>query len=75
MVNREWDTLWVEGRFDFPTFRLGLLVFCVIYAQVYVGIHYPLDVIGGAIIGIIIGSITGKFFARRFGFHAIPLSQ
>ena len=27
MVNREWDTLWVEGRFDFPTFRLGLLVF------------------------------------------------
>ena len=49
--------------------------FCVIYAQVYVGIHYPLDVIGGAIIGIIIGSITGKFFARRFGFHAIPLSQ
>jgi membrane-associated phospholipid phosphatase len=49
--------------------------FSVIYAQVYVGIHYPLDVLGGAVIGMIIGTITGNFFTRRFGFHAIPLSR
>ncbi len=40
--------------------------FAVIYAQVYVGIHYPLDVLSGAVIGILIGMITGKFFIRQF---------
>jgi membrane-associated phospholipid phosphatase len=34
----------------------------IAYAQVYVGVHYPVDVMGGAIIGIIIGIITGGFF-------------
>lgn len=28
-------------------------------AQVYVGLHYPLDILGGAILGIIIGSSMG----------------
>jgi undecaprenyl-diphosphatase len=30
----------------------------ICYAQVYVGVHYPLDVIVGAILGYIIGSIV-----------------
>lgn len=37
---------------------LFLWAFGVAYAQVYVGVHYPLDVLGGAILGIIIGSLT-----------------
>jgi undecaprenyl-diphosphatase len=39
-----------------PTLVIWAAVIC--YAQVYVGVHYPLDVIGGAIIGILIGKFT-----------------
>lgn len=37
------------------------------YGQVYVGVHYPLDIIGGAILGSSIGSITASTFNRRIG--------
>jgi len=39
----------------------------VAYGQVYVGIHYPLDVLGGAIIGSFIGIMTASIFNRRVG--------
>jgi Membrane-associated phospholipid phosphatase len=32
------------------------------FAQVYVGVHYPLDVLSGALLGTIIGCITGNVF-------------
>ena len=38
------------------------------YAQVYVGIHYPLDVIGGALLGLLFGVLTGTIFNKRYGF-------
>jgi undecaprenyl-diphosphatase len=38
------------------------------YAQVYVGVHYPFDVAGGATIGIAFGWLLGSFFNKRFGF-------
>lgn len=41
---------------------------CIAFAQVYVGIHYPTDVLAGALLGIIFGSIIGVFFNKRFGF-------
>ena len=37
------------------------------YAQVYVGVHYPFDVLGGALVGISIGLIMASFFNKRFG--------
>jgi undecaprenyl-diphosphatase len=39
----------------------------VCYAQVYVGVHYPLDVFAGGLLGTLIGAATGKAFNRRFG--------
>jgi membrane-associated phospholipid phosphatase len=36
----------------------------VSYSQVYVGVHYPLDVTCGALLGIITGCLTGKSFNR-----------
>ncbi|QES88167.1 phosphatase PAP2 family protein [Rhizosphaericola mali] len=36
-------------------------------AQVYVGVHYPGDVIGGAILGYGIGWLTSKVFIQKFG--------
>ena len=38
------------------------------YAQVYVGVHYPFDILGGAIIGLLFGWLLGVFFNKRFGF-------
>jgi len=41
--------------------------FIISYAQVYVGVHYPLDVICGGLIGILIGYLCGKLFNRNYG--------
>lgn len=37
----------------------------VSYAQVYVGVHYPFDVLAGAVVGMILGTVTGRFFNQR----------
>ena len=36
------------------------------YAQIYVGVHYPTDIAGGAILGIIFGSATSFLFNKYF---------
>lgn len=40
----------------------------IAYAQVYVGVHYPLDVLAGALLGLIFGTTTGYLFNKQFGF-------
>jgi membrane-associated phospholipid phosphatase len=44
-----------------------LWAFAISYAQVYVGVHYPLDVIAGTGIGLLIGYLTGRLFNKNFG--------
>ncbi len=44
-------------------FFLWAAVIC--YSQVYVGVHYPLDVVGGALLGMLAGLLSGGFFQRR----------
>ncbi len=39
-----------------------LWAFSICYAQVYVGVHYPIDVIGGAFVGICIAIFTAQIF-------------
>ncbi len=64
------------AAFFFVTFRhrlkswawVGLLwAASIAYAQVYVGVHYPLDVICGAMLGLAFGISAGTFFNKRFG--------
>ncbi|HEV7780839.1 MAG TPA: phosphatase PAP2 family protein [Chitinophagaceae bacterium] len=40
----------------------------IAFAQVYIGVHFPLDVIAGALLGTAFGIATGTFFNKRFGF-------
>jgi membrane-associated phospholipid phosphatase len=40
----------------------------IAYAQVYVGVHYPLDVLAGSLLGLIFGTFTGTLFNKRYGF-------
>lgn len=39
------------------------------FAQVYVGVHYPIDITCGAIIGICIGYLSGKAFNRQYSLY------
>ena len=39
----------------------------VCFAQIYVGVHYPSDIIGGALFGILVGNIVGKYYNRKNG--------
>ncbi|RYY18380.1 MAG: phosphatase PAP2 family protein, partial [Sphingobacteriaceae bacterium] len=38
----------------------------IAYAQVYVGVHYPLDVLAGAALGTLIGWLYGLIYYRYF---------
>ncbi|WP_423149403.1 phosphatase PAP2 family protein [Rubrolithibacter danxiaensis] len=56
-----------------PLLPLALLwAFCISFAQVYVGVHYPVDVTTGAIIGSIIGYITGTIYLNFYSHKTWP---
>ncbi|MDE1192254.1 MAG: phosphatase PAP2 family protein [Arachidicoccus sp.] len=38
----------------------------ICYAQVYVGVHYPFDVLGGAVLGSFIGFVTSFIYLKFF---------
>ncbi len=46
---------------------LFLWAFIISYTQVYVGIHFPADVIGGALAGLLIGYLPATFFNKEIG--------
>lgn len=48
---KKWHWLWVWAAL-------------ICYAQIYVGKHYPLDIIGGAVFGFLTGSLLAKIFER-----------
>ena len=37
------------------------------YAQVYVGVHYPFDILGGALIGSLAGLVAARLFNHQTG--------
>ncbi|HEY2350821.1 MAG TPA: phosphatase PAP2 family protein [Puia sp.] len=41
--------------------------FVICYAQVYVGVHFPFDILGGAVLGTAIGYGMSAFFQKQFG--------
>lgn len=43
------------------------------YGQVYVGVHYPIDILFGALLGSGIGALTAGYYNRKIG--PITLSQ
>lgn len=45
------------------------------YGQVYVGVHYPLDILGGCLVGCSVGYLTGTYFNKKFGFKdSLPIA-
>jgi membrane-associated phospholipid phosphatase len=47
----------------------------IVYAQVYVGVHYPVDVIFGALIGCTIGYTTAAVFNYRAGILTLKTAE
>ncbi len=39
----------------------------IAFAQVYVGVHYPLDILGGTIIGLVAGYLMAKLYLKWAG--------
>jgi membrane-associated phospholipid phosphatase len=47
----------------------------IAYAQVYVGVHYPFDILAGSLLGLIFGTFTGKLFNKRYGFIIFDITN
>ena len=41
--------------------------FLIAYTQVYVGVHYPIDVIAGGLLGMLIGRLVAGMYHKQFG--------
>ncbi len=44
-----------------------LWAFLISFAQVYVGVHYPSDIAGGAVLGMLAGYVTASVYHHNFG--------
>lgn len=54
---RNWRWIW-------PAVIFWAAIIC--YAQVYVGVHYPIDVISGAVFGSLVGLFFGSVYSRLY---------
>lgn len=56
-----------RGLFRRWTLLVYLWALVIAYAQVYVGVHYPLDALGGAGLGVMAGLLTAFLFRKKWG--------
>lgn len=52
------------GRWIYLTYAWAFLI---VYAQVYVGVHYPTDVLAGALLGVLAGLLTAWIYRKKWG--------
>jgi undecaprenyl-diphosphatase len=57
---------WAAPRLRIPAFVLAA---AIAWSRVYVGVHWPLDVLGGTVLGAAVGAVL-VFLARRWRFGA-----
>ena len=46
----------------------------IAFSQVYVGVHYPLDALCGALLGTLIGSATGEWVKKKYLLNELSLN-
>lgn len=52
------------GKYHKLTFLLLFVAFLVAYSRIYLGVHYPLDVLSGMVFGSLVGMIFYKLWLR-----------
>lgn len=52
------------GKWTLLFFAWALVI---VYAQVYVGVHYPFDVLAGALIGSVLGYLSARSYEKQYG--------
>ncbi len=57
----------LKRRFDKGLWLFFAWAAAICYAQVYVGVHYPGDVLGGAVLGMAIGGSLAYIFNKKIG--------
>jgi membrane-associated phospholipid phosphatase len=57
----------LQQKHKIAAFLAILWVLLVCYAQLYVCVHYPSDILSGLLLGSLIGLFFGKYFNVRFG--------
>lgn len=46
----------------------GLMALCIGWSRMFLGIHYPADIAGGALIGVIVSVLSWRFLQPRLRF-------
>jgi membrane-associated phospholipid phosphatase len=62
----------VWGNYNYLFIAWALMIG---YAQIYVGVHFPGDIIGGVILGWIIGKITASIYINKWGLPDLSTSH
>jgi undecaprenyl-diphosphatase len=53
---------WASPRLRIPAFVLAAAIGC---SRVYVGVHWPLDILGGALLGVVVSTALLTLVASR----------
>jgi membrane-associated phospholipid phosphatase len=61
------------AKWIWPVAIVWALLVC--YSQVYVGVHYPLDVVVGGIVGTCVGIFTGLIFNRYLSLTGVNVKS
>jgi undecaprenyl-diphosphatase len=48
-------------KYTYSIYALGIYVFLVAYSRVYLGVHFPSDVLCGALLGLVIGWLLRRY--------------
>jgi membrane-associated phospholipid phosphatase len=57
---------------DNKTRWMFLWAFVICYSQMYIGVHYPIDILGGMLVGIFFAGITAALFNWKLAFESVP---
>lgn len=55
-------TVLLKPKYRYIGIFLMIWAFFVAYSRIYIGVHFPLDVISGAVVGLIVSGLFVKFF-------------